>query len=434
MAKDIVFSIEEFLKGTPFENKSVTVGVALSGGRDSVALLHVLKNAGVNVVAVNVEHGIRGENSVKDSEFVKNLCEMQGVKLYAYSVNAREFAVNNGYTLEQAARILRYRIFDEVLNENKCDLIALAHHLDDQAETILMRILRGSGIKGLVGMKKISERYIRPLLDYGREDIDAYILKHSLEFVDDETNEDTAYSRNFLRKEIAKLKEHYPSLCESFKRLSDSAAETEEYINSLLPEIIKGDGEAAIDVKEIKDVAILKRLMGKAAAHVGVLQDVEWRHYDILLSLINAENGKYVMLPHGLKVYKQGDYLVFCKDKPKALEEMPFGAGRFESLGVEVEECEVTSLKDGLYIDLNKVPRQAVIRTRRDGDYIHKFGGGTKSLGDFLTDKKVPLKDRDSLAVIADKQRVLAVFGVDISIDVKIDESTKRTAKLKTLI
>ena len=138
------------------EAKKFKICVALSGGRDSVALLDILREAGYDVSAVNVEHGIRGEESVSDSRFVSELCASMDVPLFAYSVDAPSFSAQNGYTLEQGARILRYGIFDELLNEKKCDYIALAHHLDDQVETVLMRILRGTGIKGLTGMRAVS--------------------------------------------------------------------------------------------------------------------------------------------------------------------------------------------------------------------------------------------------------------------------------------
>ena len=219
MANVIQINLNKMLVGTPFETGRI-VGVALSGGRDSVALCHALKEAGENIVALNVEHGIRGENSLKDSAFVKEFCKERGIKLYSFSVDAPKFASENGYTIEQAARVLRYQVFERAMADGFCDVVALAHHKGDQAETILMRILRGTGTKGLVGMREVNGRYVRPLLSYSREDIDEYIAKNNLPFVEDETNADTSYSRNFLREELRRLKERYPDLENSFARLS----------------------------------------------------------------------------------------------------------------------------------------------------------------------------------------------------------------------
>ena len=202
---NIAFDLSGLLGMSEGEAKKLKIGVALSGGRDSVALLHMLREAGYTLIAINVEHGIRGDESLRDSKFVAELCASLDVPLLAYGVDAPTFARESGYTLEQGARILRYRVFDRVLQEGKCDYIALAHHLDDQVETILMRILRGTGIKGLVGMRAVSGRYVRPLLGVSREEIDSYCKQNGLAYVEDSTNGDSAYTRNFLRGELAVL-------------------------------------------------------------------------------------------------------------------------------------------------------------------------------------------------------------------------------------
>ena len=436
MAKRIDISIDSLLAGTPYEGKAVTVGVAISGGRDSVALLHYLKSSGVQTVAVNVEHGIRGEESLSDSVFVKKLCEDMDVKLYAYSVDVPKFAQEKGYTIEQAARILRYEVFDGLLADGVCDLIALAHHLDDQVETVFMRILRGTGIRGLQGMRKVSGRYIRPFLDYSREDINSYIEANGLKYVEDGTNSDTAYTRNFLRQEIESMKARFPSMGEAVARLSECALEAEEFIEAHTPDIELVGGQAYVKISNCADTLIAKRLILKAANALGVMQDIEDKHYKLVLDLLSAENGKYLMLTHGLCVHKESDSLVFeLKSDGVESVEIPFVEGNYQDLGVCVD-CVNMSLaelkfeKGALYADADKIPDYAVIRTRSEGDYIHKFGGGSKSLGDFLTDKKVPLRTRDGLKLIADGSRVLAVFGIDISADVKVDEGTKRVYKL----
>lgn len=458
MAKLDNLSLEKLFDGVSFEGKRPTVCVALSGGRDSVALLHCLKkienyDSGcgndimsqncainalqINVSAVNIEHGIRGERSVEDSRFVASLCEEYGVPLHTFTVNAPAFAKENGYTLEQAARILRYRCFDELLNDGKCDFIALAHHLDDQIETVLMRILRGTGIRGLIGMKAASGRYIRPLLDYTREDIDEYIKQYKLEYVEDETNGDTAYTRNFLRQEIATLKQRFPSMGNSIKRLCDNAAEADSFIQSFVPEIEVKDGVSYVKTADCVNVTLAKRLFLNAAAALGVTQDIEDRHLSLILEFLNASSGKRLDLTHGLFVYKEGDRLAFTRQTGAAqIAEYKFAEGRYEELGVSVLPVDVEyareRLKGGeaLYVDADKIPDGAVIRGFREGDYIRKFGGGTKNLGDFLTDKKTPLRVRDNLKILADGSRALAVFGVDISADVKIDESTKKVYEL----
>lgn len=434
--KDFIrIDLNELFEGTQFEDEKVRIGVALSGGRDSIALCHILKTQGENIVALNVEHGIRGESSIEDSKFVKEFCSKENIPLVAKSIDVPAFAKENGYTIEQAARIMRYDFFDECIKNGICDVVALAHHSLDQVETILMRILRGTGTKGLIGMKKVSGNYIRPLLDYSREDIDEYIKENNLSYVEDETNSDTAYTRNFLREEIKTLKERYPSLEESFKRLSRNAEEIEEYLVSKTPLIEMKGNEAYVDIVG-EEKLILKREFLAAANALGVYQDIEEKHYDILFDLMNKENGKSVNLTHGLMAHKEGKYIVFTKVKETLKQEFKFEERKYPYF--EVKKISVEDAKR--YIKLNSVQvmdaekvEGAVIRRREDGDYIHKFGGGTKSLGDYLTDVKVSLRQRDDLYVVAKGSEILAIVGLEISSTVKVDENTKEVYIIKPL-
>lgn len=422
------------------EAKKLTIGVAISGGRDSVALLHILFEQGYRLVAINVEHGIRGEESVQDSLFVKKFCEQLGVPLIAFEVDAPAFAKANGYTLEQGARTLRYMAFDKALAEGRCDYIALAHHREDQVETVLMRILRGTGVKGIAGMSPVNGRYIRPLLSVPRDEIDRYVEEHGLAFREDASNGDIHYTRNFLRQELNVLRTRFPALGDAVLRLTASAREAEEYIDSQVPDIDMKDGEAYVKIDDLKEPAIAKRLVLKAASALGVRQDIEQRHFPLIFALKDAENGKMIQLTHSLDAHKQNDRLVFALRREKANEdETEFEEGIFAEFGISVQKLPVSAFYaaqrgDGaLFADADSVPHGAVIRRRREGDCIEKFGGGSKSLGDFLTDKKVPKRKRDSLAVIACGNNILAVAGVDICAACKVTTSTRYVYKIETL-
>lgn len=416
---------------------SKTIGVAVSGGRDSVALLHCLVGCGAKVIAVNVEHGIRGESSLKDSKFVADLCAQWGVQLEAFSVDAPAFARQNGYTLEQGARELRHRIFEELLDGGKCDYIALAHHLDDQTETMLMRMLRGTGVRGLVGMRQVSGRYLRPFILNSREEIDEYIAQNGLSYVEDETNSDARYTRNLLRAQLAQLKRSFPNLNASLARLSRSAEEVEELVDSLTPQPEVKDGATYINIADMAQPVIAKRLILRAANALGVSQDIEEKHYASVLELKGAACGKRISLTHGLVAHREGEHIVFEREgevayAPDACEEFCEGF----HLGGEVRLSDVPAdmaaarERGELYVSARKLPEGAVIRFRRQGDSIAKFGGGSKSLGDFLTDKKVPLRLRDRLPVVAVGGDVLAVFGVDVSSKVKVDPDERQAYRL----
>lgn len=416
-----------------------TIGVAISGGRDSVALLHCMIASGAKVIAVNVEHGIRGESSRRDSAFVAELCKRWNVPLKTFCVDAPSYSKQRGYTVEQGARELRYGIFDELLQSGACDYIALAHHLDDQAETLLMRMLRGTGVRGLVGMRQVCGRYLRPFLPFTREEINEYVAANGLEFVEDETNSDTRYTRNLLRAQLAELKKSFPRLNASLARLSRSAEELENFVDALTPEIERFGGAAYIKIADMEQPVIAKNLIFKSANALGVRQDIEEKHYAAVLELIRAQSGKRIDLAHGLVAHKEDGFVVLERDGGSATDDRydrcePFSVGIH--LGGEVtltdvpDDLAAEQRRGVLYASAKKIPSDAVIRFRRAGDHINKFGGGSKSLGDFLTDKKVPLRLRDRLPVVACGSEILAVFGVDVSSMVRLDGDEKTAYRL----
>lgn len=433
MAGDIQIYLNNFFSRHALAN--CRIGVALSGGRDSVALAYALKLEGYDIVAINIEHGIRGESSLKDSAFVADFCREQGIELYSYSVNAPDYCAQKGLTLEQGARELRYQCFEAALNSGACDVLALAHHLDDQAETVLMRIIRGTGISGLKGMSEVRGRYIRPLLDCPREEIEAYITNNKLRYVDDESNYDTDFTRNFIRAELKRIKERFPGAIKSLARLSQNASEADAFIEQLIPPVSVEGKEARLRICDMQTPYIAKRLIYKAICALGVSQDIESRHFALILALKDGENGKRIELTHGICAHKEYDYIVFVK--ANALEpdgELPFAIGDFGNFAIEYSS--VDELRSGnktptvLFADAAAIPSCAVIRHRREGDFIKKFGGGTKSLGDFLTDKKLPLRKRDELWLIANGSEVLAVIGVDISSLLAVGEQSESVLKI----
>jgi len=418
----------KFILDAPYLKNS-KIALALSGGRDSMALAYALKAQGTPFFAINFEHGIRGDKSVKDSQFVKTWCKKNGVECLSITLDTPTYAKEKGLTIEQGARELRYFHFDKLLQEGRCDYIALAHHNDDQVETILMRLFRGTGVRGLKGMSEVSGKYVRPLINYTREDIDKYVNENNIPFVEDETNKDEGYTRNYIRSQLKELKKRFPTIGESIARLSRSATEIDEYLLAQIGDIEMIDGECSMDVDEFDTPATAKRKILAIFEKLGVRQDVEERHYPLIFDLANAENGKKIDLPHGIVAHKDGEKVVFSTlTTPDDMEEIPFECKTIEGV-ITVTPVDKFEKGDDLVIDLNKVPKQAVLRHPREKDKIRKFGGGSKSLGDFLTDKKVPLRKRKDLIVLAsapsgykNSNEILFVLGVEISADLKVDE------------
>lgn len=421
-----------------FFNKGDTVAVALSGGSDSMALLYyTLKNAkkySIKVIALNVEHGIRGEKSISDTEFVKAYCNKHDIPLICYSVNSLRRAKEEKLSIEQAARVCRYECFNDAISSGKCDKIATAHHLADNAESVLLNVFRGTGIKGVAGITSVrQDKIVRPMLSISKEQITKYIEENDLPFVTDETNLTNDYARNYLRnKIIPEVKNLFPEMEKSIERLSRIAKLEDDYMDKEGDKIVQNN-EDFVQISLPSHPAILARATLKALKHLGLEKDWESVHVNEVLGLTEAENGKRINLPKGIIAVKEYDNITFYKEGQKASEQIKFAKGTtvFGNAKLKAETVDtVPDLKQGFYADFDKIPKTAVIRTRADGDVFTKFGGGTKSLGDYLTDKKIPVRERDSLPLVADGNKILIIYGIAVSDAVKVDETTNNIIKI----
>lgn len=423
---------------TSLLRKNSIVAVALSGGSDSVALCHFLKKneekLNIVVKALNVEHGIRGLDSLSDTAFVKDFCNNLNVPLLTYSVDATQYAKTNKLSLEESARILRYNCFFDAIENGACDVIATAHHKKDNFESVLFNLFRGTGLKGLSGIQDdFDGKIIRPMLGVSKDEINEYIEKNTLAFVTDKSNYDTDFTRNALRhKVIPEIEKIFEGAEDAVYRFSQIAKAEDEFLDSLASKnvsFVDGLAKISLDTPD----PLFSRAVIIALKGVGVKKDWGKTHIDSVRELKTLENGAKINLLNGFSAFKEYDGIVIAKDFSVFDGSIPFGVGKlsFNSDKIRVDIVDsVKDFKNGLYADLDKIPNKAIIRTKRDGDTFTKFGGGTKSLGDYLTDKKIPLRLRHSLPVIADGTDVLAIFGVEISDKIKVDKTTKNIIKI----
>ncbi len=421
-----------------FIGKGETIAVALSGGSDSMALLHYLNEQSkilpFNLLALNVEHGIRGENSKSDSKFVKEYCEKNNIPLLCYAVDALKRANEDKLTLEQSARVLRYECFYDALSKNKCDKIATAHHKKDNAESVLLNLFRGTGLKGLVGINENFEnKIIRPFLSLEKQEIDDYIAKNNIPFVTDESNFCDDYKRNYVRLNVLPIIEKaFPDYQNKIYALSSIAKEEDEYLDKLASEKVCGE-KSVCKITLPCEKVLFNRAVIIALKKLGIKKDWTKTHVELCYGLTEKENGAKLNLLCGVNAIKEYDKICFYVDEKIDGVEIPFKEGEFDFNGARIcveKAYPPLDLKNGLYIDGDKVPDDAVIREKNDGDIFTKFGGGTKSLGDYLTDKKIPLRIRDTLPIIAYENVVYAIFGVAISELIKVDETTKTIYKI----
>ena len=400
------------------------IGVAVSGGIDSMCLLHYLSRTGASMVALTVEHGIRGEASLADVRLVEDYCRTLGVPCLVHRVDAPAYAAAHHMGVEQAARELRHAFFAQMREEGRVDCIATAHHLDDQAETVLLHLLRGAGPAGMRGIGE-REGYLRPFLGCTRADIEAYARQYGVPYREDATNRDTTYSRNYLRHEVLPLIEaRFPAYRDSLARFASVAAEQVDLLDSLsVPPTVEG-GVVYLPLEAFRLHPVLaKWSVRRALLHFDHGVDVEAVHIEEVTTLPEGANNRVVCLPHGVRAALEYDRVAFWRPLAEDVQ-YPFGEGKF-AFGAVTVTVRPYREGDKLRFDLDRVPDGAVLRLRADGDVIAKFGGGTKSLGDYYTDKKVPLRERDSYPVVAVGQHIL-VCRADISRDVAVTEGTRR--------
>ena len=432
-------SVVDFIIDNNMISKGERVGVGVSGGPDSMALLHYLndisKGAGFSVFCIHVNHNIR-KNARKDAQFVSKYCTQNGINYLCLNADVPTFATQGKLSLEAAARIKRYEAFEIAIKKLKLDKFALAHHSSDQAETILLHIFRGSGATGARGMDAKRGIYIRPFLETAKKDIVEYNYRMQVPSILDESNEDNSFSRNFIRNQvIPTLQREWRNVEKNIIAFGKLARVDDEYLNSVVEPfgINSGSGIVRIPLNLFTyHEAVTSRLIINALEKLGGRENIEKKHIELIQTLAKTgENGSRTDLPGELYAVREYEYLtiarVSARTKSNTLS-MKIGKTQFPQYGtIMVSKSPNTKsiLAKGLMtIDVDKVPRKAKWRLRQDGDTFTKFGGGTKNLSAYLIDQKVPTRLRDKLPVLAVGNEILAVAGMEISDKVKVDSRT----------
>ena len=442
--------------------------VGLSGGADSVCLLFMLrelsKELDFSIEAVHVEHGIRGEESRQDAVFAEELCKAVSIPCQSVSVNVPAFAKAKGLGLEEAARILRYEIFEKIAKEKNAK-IALAHHKNDNAETVLFQMVRGSSLSGLCGMQPIRKSetgviYIRPLLCLHRKEVETFLEQQGQTFCVDSTNQELEYSRNYIRNVIL------PNLCRINTQAVSHIHETAEYLSEIRDflneqlqeswkEVAVVEEDIQLDVWKLKflHIVLQKEIVYKA---IGILaggkKDISSVHVEQVLELIENQSGRETTLPNGIVAIKENTKIriflsnkereknvqeikvsselldeIFCKKAPFVLfigetgQSVEISVFENKDFGVEIPQKTYTK-----WFDYDKIKDGFCIRTRRSGDYLmYDVFGHRKKLKQYFIDEKIPVTKRDKIMILAKESQVLWVVGGRISEDMKVTEQTK---------
>ena len=430
-----------------------TVIAGVSGGADSICLFFILLEiAGemdLHLQAVHVNHGIRGEEADDDEAFVRQICSRQGVPLRVFSGDVPGMARKWHMTLEEAGRRYRYACLEEAAGEIETARIAVAHHLNDQCETVLMNLLRGTGLKGMGGMPVKRGRIIRPLLCADRDEIEAYLQRHGLKYCMDRTNMDTDLTRNRVRLElIPYLEDHFNSgTVRHITALADSLRDVSSYLEREAAKaaqavLAEEKGKVCISRADFLqlDTALQRELLMLALEKAaGERRDLGFVHIEKLRALFHAPAGKRISLPYRITAVNEYESIVLKEDPADAVT-APAECSKVPVPGIcrgirfdLMENAEGLSRMAVIpknrctkWFDYDRIYTELVLRTRRQGDYMVIRPDKEKSLGRILIDDKVPRDKRDSLLLLADGSHILWIPALGrISEAVKVTEQTE---------
>lgn len=426
--------------------EQATLVVGVSGGADSMALLHVLHTwrcDDLRVIAVHIHHGLRGEEADRDEVLVRTFCAENGIEYICERVDVNALAKEWNVGTEEAGRRVRYDVFESIRREKNADVIATAHNADDVTETVLMHILRGSGVGGLCGIPAKRGCVVRPLLDCTRAEIEAYCAECDVPFIVDSTNVDPTYTRNRVRHQLLPLlREMNPSVDAALRRLRTFAAQDESFFSDLAERAL-GDArqaDGAVDrVRFLQQPPSVRVRMWKLLFTEYGCGTYTERHIDALEAALSANRGT-VYLPDGCCVRVSADRVKAFADHSApqslfiAVDSLPlrFVLNDREHVLQSVTREEINSLQNvhklffKYAVDCDKIQGSLTVRCRRDGDRFHPAGRRVgKTLKSLFQEWRIPTYDRDTYPLLCDEDGIVLMPGVACDDRVCPDDGTK---------
>jgi len=438
-------------------NDRVIVGV--SGGADSVCLLKVLlavrNTIPIEIFVVHIEHGIRGQESLEDARFVEELARINNLEFKQFSYDVLSKAQMASLGTEEMGRILRYQSFQNALLEFNCNKIAVAHNKNDNTETCLLNLFRGSGLKGLSGIPPVRDNIIRPLMCVERKEIEAWLHGKGIDYRTDTSNLEDDYTRNKIRLNVIPYvqdninKKAVAHIDNASKIIYEALEYLEEQTDKAFDNCAKKQEENIfINISKFQDESdiIKKNIIRKCIAYYGNgLKDITNAHVENILALRSNQVGKTICLPDSLQVNRSYSEIIFekhCENQILHTKEsikvkipgMYMFEGNFFEFSIREHEKNQI-IPEKMYtkwLDYDKIGNDLQLRTRETGDYleVNSFGG-KKKLKSYFIDEKVEKEKRDCIPLLGDGNHVIWVVGYRISEKYKVTDHTKRILKVQ---
>lgn len=458
----VVEQVAAYMQAHHMTEPGELVLVGVSGGADSVCLLSVLallrESLEIRLQAVHVHHGIRGDEAELDAAYVEKLCEELQVSCRVYRADVPGLAVQWHMSLEEAARKVRYEAFRKIGAETGAHRIAVAHHREDQEETILMHLFRGSGLKGAAGMEPVAGEIIRPLLECSREEIEGFLTERGIAWQTDSTNLSEEYTRNYVRQSLLPdICARFPQAGKHLRSFAMLARETDDYLMGQAANVFARYGTVAeegvrIRFEGFEETAPVIRpyLLRYAMNQAGMpLKDISAHHLTLLQELFEKEVGKKIHLPSGYEGVKEyegvwlgrrceqdsafrGQELILtsCQKGQKGSSILPRMRQKvfFYEKNMKIPENPYAK-----WFDYDKITEAVVLRTRQTGDRFSPLPCGSKKLKDYMIDAKIPKELRDEIPLVAAGSTILWIVGYRMSEAYKVTAETKQILEITIL-
>jgi len=437
--------ISTFIEKNKLLEQGKCVIVALSGGADSVALLDVLQKLGYECVAAHCNFQLRDEESERDEKFVRQLCEKKNVTLFVQRFETKQFASAKKISIEMAARELRYCWFEQLLVENNAQAIAVAHHRDDNIETLLLNIIRGTGLKGLCGIAERNGNIVRPLLNVNKTDIEKYIKVNDLNYVTDSTNFENIYKRNIIRNRIIPLLQTLnPSVQKTIlaeiKIFKGIYKTYENAIENIKNQIVRYENNTVkIQIDKLLEHTDVSNILFEIIKDYGF----NFSQTEKIVRALNSTSGK-IFFSEKYKLIKDRDF-IFIKEKElnefnnKYLidlycEEITNPIHLKLKIYSKENDFIINKNKNLIQIDYNKITFPLELRKWKKGDWFYPFGMKTsQKLSDFFINNKINILEKNDIWLLTSGENIIWVVGLRADNRFRIDEKTKEILEI-TLI
>ncbi len=453
---EIVARVAETIRKYDLIEKGDRVLIGLSGGPDSVAMMHILYSLGemleFSLSAAYINHKLRPRAAKREARFCDTLCGRYSIPFKAGEIDIPQLSRKDKTGLEETARIYRYRILEKMAQEQDCDKIAVGHHRDDRAETVLFNLLRGSGRMGLAAIPPRRGKIIRPLYDLNRPEIADYIEDCGLKFMVDRSNQSLKFTRNRIRRRVIPMLKRVvtESAVENIVRFSEIMADEERFLGHMASEVLEKvisrtpGGKIRLDLShKLKyDIWLKRRLVLGILADAGPA-DIEFAEVERIVELIDGERQTRLAIRDdwmaetagdGLYLYRPGTQIGRYKVTVPGQCRMDYPHMKidFEYAAAErVKDLETASSQTA-YIDAERVVDELYITGLEPGARFRPFGRpGSKKVGDFLTDCKYPRPLRDELPVVYDGAGIVWLAGLEIDHRVRVRNETRKILKIE---